>query len=83
MIYKKEEDDSYSEAMMVVVVARAHTILHRSYATQHGYDIIALSQNGVELIMEAKGQTSQSKALIDMEKSLPQVGNLITFLKHF
>jgi hypothetical protein len=40
---------------------RDYTILHRSYATQHGYDIIALSRNGVELIIEAKGQTSSIK----------------------
>ncbi|MFC1802618.1 hypothetical protein ACFL0D_01495 [Thermoproteota archaeon] len=54
-------EDDVINSVIAYLSDRDYTILHRSYATQHGYDIIALSQNGVKLIIEAKGQTSSIK----------------------
>ena len=54
-------EDDVIDSVIAYLSDRDYTILYRSYATQHGYIIIALSQNGVELIIEAKGQTSSIK----------------------
>ena len=51
-------EDDVIDSVIKYLENKIYIIRHRSSATEHGYDLVAESDAGVTLIIEAKGQTS-------------------------
>ncbi|HUV54829.1 MAG TPA: hypothetical protein VMW03_06450 [Candidatus Krumholzibacteriaceae bacterium] len=54
-------EDEVIDRVIEYLQANDYSILHRSAATERGYDLIAVSKEGKKLIIEAKGQTSSMR----------------------
>ena len=54
-------EDDVIDSVIKYLENKNYTIRHHSSATEHGYDLVAESDAGVTLIIEAKGQTSSMK----------------------